>query len=44
MTEFLTTGMSTDRRALRKQVRRPDGGSHHILGGGVPIIRMCLST
>lgn len=36
--------MSTERSAFRKHVLKPDGGSHQIFGGGVPIIRMCFKT
>lgn len=30
--------------ALRITVRIPDGGIHHIFGGGVPITRICFKT
>lgn len=32
------------RKALRKHVRRPDGGIQKTFGGGVPIIRICFNT
>jgi hypothetical protein len=40
----LTTGISTVRRALRRHVLNPLGGTHQIFGGGVPIILMCFRT